>query len=324
MKNQQIVTFDLSHIESAIELLSYYYQLEKNEVTTLLPFVDYKLLIIENLQILIKKGQGIAILENGNLIGFMTGYSIDNLFGNENGIHVPVYGHAAVLSRRAEIEQTLYTKAAELWVNKKIFSHSVGVFAHDQELLDLWHQSGFGNRCVDAIREVEPIHDIDMRLQFEEITIGNASLVEKIHEEHNLYYRVSPIFMPTQSEDALNDLIDWLCDNSHRMFCAKYENIIAGYARFQDNGESLFSVHDNMVNITGLYVLPKYRNLGIGKALIYHIVSVLDRDKIKRLGVDYESINPKANRFWKTHFVPYTYSLTRRIDERIKAIENYE
>ena len=32
------------------------------------------------------------------------------------------------------------------------------------------------------------------------------------------------------------------------------------------------------------------------------------------LGVDYESYNPTANRFWAKHFMEYTNSVTRRIE----------
>lgn len=43
----------------------------------------------------------------------------------------------------------------------------------------------------------------------------------------------------------------------------------------------------------------------------------MKNDGIKRIGVDCETINPTAFRFWGKYFDSYTYSFIRRIDERI-------
>lgn len=40
------------------------------------------------------------------------------------------------------------------------------------------------------------------------------------------------------------------------------------------------------------------------------------------MGVDYETINPTALRFWTKYFAPYTYSFIRRMDERIYQYES--
>ena len=46
----------------------------------------------------------------------------------------------------------------------------------------------------------------------------------------------------------------------------------------------------------------------------------LAKENYLRCGVDFESINPTANHFWLKYFKPYTYSLTRRIDERTNSL----
>ena len=42
---------------------------------------------------------------------------------------------------------------------------------------------------------------------------------------------------------------------------------------------------------------------------------MLKKEGFCRLGVDYESFNSTANRFWPKYFEPYTKSVVRRIDE---------
>ena len=73
------------------------------------------------------------------------------------------------------------------------------------------------------------------------------------------------------------------------------------------------------MHICGAYIYPEYRGTGIYNNLLAYVIDKLKKEKYKRCGVDFESINPNANRFWLKYFIPYTYSLTRRIDERIKV-----
>jgi len=319
-----IVAFRKIHVPQAVELLSAYYANEQRANPVLPPWQDYFVLITKQLSVLAEKGQGFVILERDVPIGYLAGYAVDALFGKAKGIYIPIYGHAADHSRRTEIEQVLYERAAEAWVGQDVFSHAISVFAHDTPLMDMWHQLGFGNRCVDAIRAIRPKHSANPEFRIERITSQNAALVEAIHREHNRYYRSSPMFMPTQEEDAMQDLLDWLSHDDRMMFCLQYDGVTAGYVRYQAMGESVFSIHPSMRNITGLYVLPQYRNRGIGERLLHHVESILDQHGFGILGVDYESINPKGNRFWQTHFVPHTYTLVRRIDERINGFQHGE
>jgi len=283
-------------------------------------FSDYLPILAKNMKALAGKGEGIALIEDDTLLGFMAGYPIDAFFGRQKGIFVPVFGHGTVFSRRAELEQMLYVEAAEKWVKQARFTHSIAIFAHDEVLLDTWFHLGFGNRCVDAVRVIRSQPSGDPTLSFDEITIENASSVASLHAQHHRYYRSSPIFMPTPEEDALADLNDWLSRKGNRMFVVIYQGAVAGYIRYQGAGESLFSVHPRIRNITGLFVSPLFRHLGLGEKLSNHVESKLLAEGVDLVGVDYESINPKANRFWGRHFTPYTYSLVRRIDERMDSV----
>lgn len=319
--NELIVTsFEISHIKDALDLLSKYYQNEKEKISILPVFSDYEKLITTGLTALAYNGLGIAIHENGSLQGFMAGYLVEELFGKEKGVFVPAFGHAASYSKRIEIEQMLYTEAAKRWVSKEIFTHSIAIFAHDENLQNTLFHLGFGNRCVDAIRQIQPQTIDASSITFEEITVDNASIVVSLHEQHHQHYRNSPIFMPNQDEDALTDLLDWISIHENRMFCVKYNKVVAGYIRYQRVGESLFSIHSKMRNITGLYVKPEFRHLKLGQKLLQYIESLLEKDQYKWIGVDYESINLNAYYFWEKYFTPYTYSLVRRIDERIAKI----
>ncbi|MGN1181187.1 MAG: GNAT family N-acetyltransferase, partial [Suilimivivens sp.] len=69
-------------------------------------------------------------------------------------------------------------------------------------------------------------------------------------------------------------------------------------------------------------VLEEYRSKGVAKQLLDAMARRCMKEGKSYLGVDYETINPTALRFWTKYFEPYTYSFIRRIDERIYAWGN--
>ena len=71
---------------------------------------------------------------------------------------------------------------------------------------------------------------------------------------------------------------------------------------------------ENMWNICGAYCVPEYRGTGAMCGLLEHVKAALKAENIPLLGVDCESINHAANRFWQKFFTPYTCSVTRRVE----------
>lgn len=51
-------------------------------------------------------------------------------------------------------------------------------------------------------------------------------------------------------------------------------------------------------NICGAYCVPAYRGKGIMQQFVNHAMGVLRAEGYTKLGVDYESINPTAWKFW--------------------------
>ena len=72
-----------------------------------------------------------------------------------------------------------------------------------------------------------------------------------------------------------------------------------------------------MKNICGAYFDKNERGKGIAQGLLGFICDILKKEGMTHLGVDCETMNPTALRFWNKYFIPYTYSYARRIDERI-------
>lgn len=83
------------------------------------------------------------------------------------------------------------------------------------------------------------------------------------------------------------------------------------------SAETFVSDHPSVMNIKAAYVTESERKTGVGAILLNTVQEWLLKNGYPLCGVDFESINPLGSYFWMKYFAPYTYSLVRRIDERI-------
>lgn len=312
------------YVNAAADLIISAYIEEKIAIPSL-PYENEHLYFLRKLiKNLFNNGTGIVAVRSEELIGFIAGFEVEELFGKCKGIYSPLYGHGGKKEYRSILYQELYTHVAETWVRNACFTHALTFFAHDTETIDLWFWQGFGLRCVDSICELKTISannlsNINNPYNF---IIKKADLFDipdlaNIHRQHNNYYRNSPVFMPGRYEDPVQDLTDWLKKDNHHLWAAYQDGKPLGYMRIQPEAETFVSKHRDVMNITGAYVLESERKAGIGTMLLGEIQKWLLQNGYTLCGVDFESINITGSRFWNKHFTPYTYSMVRRIDERI-------
>jgi GNAT superfamily N-acetyltransferase len=304
------------YIDEALKLVLNAYT-EEREMIEYLPNVDYSTILKEKIQNLFKTGLGIVALVNGTVIGFLVGYEIEEFWGKCKGIYCPLYGHGAVKENRHIIYQQLYEKAAKIWVEKDIMQHAITLYAQDAIALNTWFRLGFGMRCVDGIREVASINDQKPKVTIKKAEMKDIVSLEIIDKKHNQYYRSSPLFMPVKEQNSVKELTQWLNQKNHHLWIAYSGDQIIGYMRIEPTGESYITSYKDIMNITGAYVDPVHRGKGIGETLLNSIQKWLAKNNYSLCGVDYESFNISGSRFWEKYFTPYTYSLVRRIDERI-------
>ncbi len=207
----QFCQLNEKYVNAAADLVMSAYMEEKTEI----PFLPYEKEQLYFLRKLIKNlfddGTGIAAVRDEELIGFIAGFKVKELFGKCKGIYSPLYGHGGEKEYRRVLYQELYTRTAEIWVRNACFTHALTFFAHDTETIDLWFRQGFGLRCVDSICESKRIpannpSDIIIR----KVDVLDIPALADIHRQHNMYYENSPVFMPRRNEDPVQYLTDWL------------------------------------------------------------------------------------------------------------------
>ncbi len=306
----------VDNLEAALDLVLSAYQEERDHLPILPNPNDLISIVKPKIHRMILQKMTFGASTQGRLLGFLGGYPVETLFGALPGIYCPLYGYAVRKDNRGSIESDLYTHAAHHWVQDGSLSQALTLYARDHRTVQNWFWFGFGLRCVDSIRAVEAIPTTPS------ITIRNVGLddiptLRHIHCAHTQYYNKSPLFMPTQEEDPVQDLLDWMQHDNHHLWMALDGTEPKGYMRIQPSGESFISDHPSMMNITGAFVSEDFRGKGVGTQLLAEIQKWLSDHNYSLCGVDFESFNPFGRSFWNQYFIPYTFSVVRRIDERI-------
>ena len=88
---------------------------------------------------------------------------------------------------------------------------------------------------------------------------------------------------------------------------------VLAYIDITGEGENFVGYDKKMRNIHGTYCVPEFRGQNVIQDLLEHVIRTLKTEGFELLGVDHESTNPTANRFWRKYFTDYTCSVLRKI-----------
>lgn len=311
-----------SHLDNIVELAVENYK-EESKVMAFPEIDNVDEVIYNKLLKLIDNELGVAFIDNGKVTGYITGIPINNMFGKVKGIFSPIHAHGAAKENRRYIYKRLYQKAAELWVSKGIFNHGIALYAQDEESINTFFWNGFGLRCVDAIRKVGEKNNIGtLESEFSEFKIRRIKKgeAEKIYELDNgliKHMGSSPIFMPHNKKTTIEELNKWLEEEDNYAWATFDKEEAVAYIKLTRDGENFITESKAMMNICGAYALEKVRGSGVYQQLITHVLDFLKENGISYCGVDFESLNLAGSSFWLKYFEAYTFSVVRRIDERI-------
>lgn len=311
--------------EHILGICSIFNSVYKEAITEnpIIPYLEMKKFLIETLPYWTEEGLIYVALQENEVVGYISGIPVKAFFGSAEGTFIPLYGHGTVKENRKQVYQMLYTYASDVWVKQGQRNHLLTLFCETEESVDTWVSLGFGNRCVDAICSPDKIKIAQ--------SISNISVVKATKDRlldikplcyaDHLQYRHAPLFMYTESqteEEVMNEWRKWMSEENRHLWIAYENNEPVGYMRLADTGESFISRAPEMMNITGAYVSPDYRNKGIADLLLSHVAAWGTENGYTLCGVDFESVNVPANNFWSRYFRPYTNSMLRNIDDRLK------
>lgn len=245
------------------------------------------------------------------------------MFGKVKGVFSPLGGSGFAGCNREKIASILFEESSREMVEKGICTFSLSRYAHDEEVGRSFIMNGFGIRCSDAIMRLSDRHiieNINDNIDIVELKGKDKLKIDFLRKGLVHHLADSPVFFPTDT--AAFD--DWSCKDDIKIAAAKMkDNKFIGYMAFRNGGETFISNDLCMYSLCGAYVDKEYRGNKIAEQLLEYICKVSENEGKTYLGVDCETLNPTALRFWRKYFDNYTYSYSRRIDERVIGYKDY-
>ncbi len=306
------------YLEDAVRLAQAQYNMEQKCIEALYK-KDYKEVLTGSLNEIFKNKLGAVAVEKGKVLGYLSFWGeFSGHFGNVKGAFSPLFANAFGGEDRGKTASLLFQHASQEMIKKEILSYAVCVYSHDTEVMTSFIMNGFGIRCSDAIRNVDKLLNIKINTEYsyEEIQYNDAGGLLSLKNGLVRHLRKSPTYFPNQ-EFSEENFIAMCQRRQSRFFIAKNDSEIIGYIEIMNDGETFITEEQDMLNICGAYLKENYRGKNILQSLLSFVLETLKNEGVKRVGVDCETINPNALRFWGKYFDSYTYSFVRRIDERI-------
>jgi hypothetical protein len=111
------------HIEDAAKIIAQNYQRELAFVPSL-PNKDYYNYFHDSINMITDCQFGAAAIQNGKLVGFLSGVPINDYKGLHRGILCDIYAHGATGDKK-DVYQRLYERLSEIWVYNGCLTHAI-------------------------------------------------------------------------------------------------------------------------------------------------------------------------------------------------------
>lgn len=311
---------DQIHLSAAVKLAVRELRTEQRRCPSLIPY-DFTDQLERHISAVFQSGFGLVSIERDEVTGYLCfGPKIRRHFGLSDGAFSPLYASAFGGGDRQKTASLLFQEVSKQLLARGLSSFAICKYAHDTEILKSFVFGGFGFRCSDAVRPVNLPAGIcpPAGYRYFETAKRPDSLfsLENALLEH---LAQSPVYFPHPpiTSEQFRRSADL---KENRLFIAEASGKPVGYLELCPRAETFISEHSDMLNICGMYFTEAHRGSGAADGLLEFVLQTLRKEGVPYLGVDYETINPNALRFWGKYFDSYTYSFVRRLDERLIAM----
>lgn len=266
---------------------------------------------------------GVVALEEGKVLGYIAFETIhENFFGMSKGVFSPLGASGFSGSDRKKLASRLFEEVSNALLKKQVTHYAIARYAHDDEVGRSFILNGFGIRCSDAIMKLSERkvkQPENKSIVYRELIGEEKKQIKPLSRALVLHLAHAPIFLPTD----LAYFEHRQKQEQSRIFAAIDHDEVIGYMKLDDEAETFVTENKKMTNIGGAFVKPEYRGKKVADDLLEYLCQVCESEGKTYLGVDCETMNPNALRFWGKHFKAYTYSYVRRIDERCIGYDEY-
>jgi len=306
----RISEFKDDHIHEAAELFKRSYD-ARCDTNPLIPKKeDLKNYVISKLKE--KFGNpGVAALDDNELVGYMkeTGRA-EEFMSKRTPFSLGLYSHSSVEQNKEKIYQKMYEGLSRTWIEEGFHSHVFSFWATDDILQSTFFRLGFGMTHFELMRDLSRPEKPDIDVTIREI--DNPNPIRKLDRDHHDFYPKAPLFwIPHGEYDPEHDF------EGDIIAAFDGDEAIAYIHLTVNDAETPLLASEDIGRVAGAYADPKYRNKGVGTALLREVVKWAKENHLKNLYVEGESANIQGGNFWMKHFEPVVYTVRRCVDERV-------
>lgn len=269
---------------------------------------------------MLQNGNAWIAQEDGQTVGYLsfTG-AFEGAFGNCRGVFSPVHASAFFGAKPERTLTELISRAMEALCAQRVTSYAISRYAHEERTLRTLVLSGFGIRGCDLMTRPKPV-SVDLPgFTLRSMSAKDVPHVLKLYRGLEAHMTHAPVCMK-QNIWTEQDLF-WRGRNV-LVACTQGEPIAC--LTLEKDGETYLDELPNAIHIGRTYCRPEFRGRGVMAALVACAGDQAYRRGFDYLGVDCETLNPSAYGFWQKHFIPFTYSAVRRLDERLPFCPHIE
>ena len=327
-KELEIVPLAAAHLETAAVLVADRYKEERARNPLLLEKYEDPVTVRPLLNYNLEKQAGVAAVRRGKVVGFITSLPFSSW--GIPAVWIPDWGHGAEPHDRGYLYRRLYAALAEQWVERGHLKHVVMTFTGEREVLDAWYSLGFGMTNIDALRDVSALSESVVNLDIRQAGPEDFDILMKFRDSLCAHLTLTPVFqfIPSEArEKSAEEFRKQLTDENLAIWLACESGKVIGCMRVVPSSQCDFrmpTVDKSICGISMAFTEKADRLQGVGTALLERVLKWASEKGYTRCGVDFESANISASRFWLTHFRPVCYTLFRHIDGRILQIRRRE
>jgi GNAT superfamily N-acetyltransferase len=270
-----------------------------------------------------ERGVGRAAVQGGRVVGVLAGWPVRS---GQPRVYCPeaTAGAAPDLEPREarRIVEGLAEAAQRDWVADGIRSHFVSVIADDATLFDTLAWLGFGVAVVDALAPVgslprgRPADEGVPGIAIRRAGLADLDAVLALEAGLRRHLVDSPTYLVIGRPI---DAAEWTASLGDDEFATLLAEDLGGAAlaflRIGRTADDVAQVvrDEATTSISRAFTLADRRGTGIARALLAGAAAwARDRGAV-RVGVDFESANVLASRFWTAHFTPVVLSVNRHL-----------
>lgn len=262
---------------------------------------------------LFSQGTAFATEEDGFIVGYLAfSPPFEGAFGNCSGVFSPLHGCACAGHDPSRTLSHLLTAAMEHLYRQGITSIALSRYAHEEALLRTLVMTGFGIRCTDLMARTSPEMPPHDGLQLRTMRKKDIPHVLSLLNDLEAHMASAPVFMPKSAwtEQQVEQL-------GEKVLLACADDLPIAVTLLGHSGETYLDELPHVTHLGSTYCREDFRGKGVMDALVQYASALAHERGFTHIGVDCETLNPPAFRFWQKHFTPFTYSAVRRLDERL-------